>query len=162
GWSPGHTVVEIITNDMPFLVDSVAAELTREGRAIHVVFHPQLVVRRTITGHLVELCDPAEAAEAATPPQDAAVESWIHVEIDRDVLEEIQGELIRVVGDVREVVEDWQKMRAVALDIADSLAAGDGPVPPAETAEAVELLRWLADDHFTFIGYREYDLVTDD
>src|SRR5215213_9195870 len=120
GWSSGHTTIEIVTDDMPFLVDSVAAELTGEHRSIHVVIHPQLAVRRTITGELVEVCPEADA-----PPADALLESWMHVEIDResdqDALEDIQAELVRVLGDVRDVVEDWQKMRATAVGIADSL-----------------------------------------
>jgi glutamate dehydrogenase len=163
GWSSGHTIIEIVTDDMPFLVDSVAAELTRENRAIHVVVHPQLAVRRTITGELVEVC---AGSESDPPPADAVLESWMHIEIDResdrDAREEIQAELVRVLADVRDVVEDWQKMRAAALDIADSLQTGQTAVPEAEVAEARELLRWLAGEHFTFIGYREYDLVTDE
>ena len=163
GWSSGHTIVEIVTDDMPFLVDSVAAELTRQDRAIYVVIHPQLAVRRTITGDLVEVC---AGPESDTPPADAVLESWMHIEIDReseqDALEDIQAELVRVLGDVRDVVEDWQKMRGAALDIADSLTTEQTPLPEAEVAEAQELLRWLADEHFTFVGFREYDLVTDE
>ncbi len=163
GWSSGHTMIEIVADDMPFLVDSVAAELTREGRAIHLVIHPLLAVRRTITGDLVEVCD---VTESAPRPADAAVESWIHVEIDResdrDTLEEIQAELVRVLCDVRDVVEDWEKMRTAALDIAASLETEQVPVPEGEAVEAADLLRWLAADHFTFMGYREYDLVTDE
>ena len=53
GWSTGHTVVELVTDDMPFLVDSVTAELSRQGRAIHLVVHPVLVVRRDVTGALL-------------------------------------------------------------------------------------------------------------
>src|SRR5439155_7774607 len=105
-------------------------------------------------------------ADDETPPPDAVIESWMHIESDResdpDAREEIQAELVRVLGDVRDVVEDWQKMRAVALDMADSLAREQTPVPEAEVAEAQELLRWLASEHFTFIGYREYDLITDE
>ena len=55
GWSTGHTVLEIVTDDMPFLVDSVTAELSREERALHIVVHPQLAVRRDATGRLVEI-----------------------------------------------------------------------------------------------------------
>ena len=50
GWASGHTVVEIVTDDMPFLVDSVMAELSRQERGIHLVVHPQVVVRRDVTG----------------------------------------------------------------------------------------------------------------
>ncbi|MFC1413329.1 NAD-glutamate dehydrogenase [Streptacidiphilus sp. N1-12] len=165
GWTCGHTVVEVVTDDMPFLVDSVTNELTRQDRAIHVVIHPQLLVRRDITGKLLEILDTdvCRAAGAEQPP-DALLESWMHIEIDRETdredLRAIEADLRRVLGDVREVVEDWTKMRDGALRLADELsAAPPSPLPFQEVVEAEELLRWLADDHFTFLGYREYDLV---
>ncbi|NLU67390.1 NAD-glutamate dehydrogenase [Streptomyces sp. HNM0574] len=175
GWTCTHTVVEIITDDMPFLVDSVTNELSRQGRGIHVVIHPQVVVRRDVTGKLLEVLDAGrdQTSDGTTPtnggsgqelPHDAVVESWIHVEIDRETeredLKEITSELLRVLSDVREAVEDWQKMRDAATRIADGLPqeplAAD--LPEREIDEARELLGWLADDHFTFLGYREYEL----
>ncbi|NSC22033.1 NAD-glutamate dehydrogenase [Streptomyces albus subsp. chlorinus] len=188
GWSCTHTVVEVVTDDMPFLVDSVTNELSRQGRGIHVVIHPQMVVRRDLAGKLLEVLSvgrddvAAQQADAAGQagasqgpgrklarekreklPHDALVESWIHVEIDRETeredLKQIGADLRRVLSDVRESVEDWQKMRGAALRIADELP--DEPtddLPAEEIDEARELLRWLADDHFTFLGYREYEL----
>ncbi|MFD0631065.1 hypothetical protein ACFQ9X_04855 [Catenulispora yoronensis] len=58
GWSSGHTVVEIVTDDMPFLVDSVTSELSRQDRGIHVIIHPVLHVRRDLTGALLEVLAP--------------------------------------------------------------------------------------------------------
>ncbi|WP_282205829.1 NAD-glutamate dehydrogenase [Kitasatospora fiedleri] len=168
GWSCGHTVVEVVTDDMPFLVDSVTNELTRLDRAIHLVVHPQLAVRRDITGKLLEIldtdaCNRAQAAGTEWPA-DAVVESWMHIEIDRETdredLRTLEAGLRRVLGDVREVVEDWSKMRDSALRLADELAEQPpAHLPEQEVGEAWELMRWLADDHFTFLGYREYDLV---
>ncbi|MFJ1794953.1 NAD-glutamate dehydrogenase [Kitasatospora griseola] len=168
GWSCGHTVVEVVTDDMSFLVDSVTNELTRLNRAIHLVVHPQLAVRRDLTGKLLEIldtdaCNRARAAGAEWPA-DAVVESWMHIEIDRETaredLRDIESGLRRVLGDVREVVEDWSKMRDSALRLADELAEQPpAHLPEQEVGEAWELMRWLADDHFTFLGYREYDLV---
>ncbi len=168
GWTSSHSVVEVVTDDMPFLVDSVTNELSRQNRGIHVVIHPQVVVRRDVTGRLLEVlgsaCDAHGAGKDAELPHDALVESWIHVEIDRetdrDDLKQVAADLLRVLSDVRETVEDWGKMRDAALRIADGLA--DEPtadVPQTEIDEARELLRWLAADHFTFLGYREYDLT---
>ncbi|MEI5528348.1 hypothetical protein WB388_48245, partial [Streptomyces brasiliscabiei] len=77
-----HSVVEVVTDDMPFLVDSVTNELTRQGRGIHLVIHPQVVVRRDVTGKLIEVLKAPPAA--ADLPHDAHVESWIHVETDRE------------------------------------------------------------------------------
>ncbi|MBA0049501.1 NAD-glutamate dehydrogenase [Streptomyces sp. AJS327] len=171
GWTCTHTVVEVVTDDMPFLVDSVTNELSREGRGIHVVIHPQMVVRRNVTGELLEVLyegrDPLSLSAdglAEELPHDAVVESWIHVEVDRetdrDDLKEINTGLLRVLSDVREAVEDWQKMRGAALRIADELPTEPlaGDLASEEVEEARELLRWLADDHFTFLGYREYEL----
>ncbi|MER7735382.1 NAD-glutamate dehydrogenase [Streptomyces erythrochromogenes] len=170
GWTSSHSVVEVVTDDMPFLVDSVTNELSRQGRGIHVVIHPQVVVRRDITGKLIEILGPdCDAHGPRTErPHDSLVESWIHVEIDRETdradLKQITVDLQRVLSDVRESVEDWEKMREAALRIADGLP--DEPTAPDlreyELEEARELLRWLADDHFTFLGYREYNLVDGD
>ncbi|MGW6457890.1 NAD-glutamate dehydrogenase [Streptomyces sp. NPDC055078] len=172
GWMCSHSVVEVVTDDMPFLVDSVTNELSRQGRGIHVVIHPQVVVRRDLTGRLIEVL-PTERHTRRTQgatglPHDALVESWIHVEIDRETdradLKQITTDLLRVLSDVREAVEDWEKMREAALRIADEI-----PTEPLaedlasqEVEEARELLRWLAADHFTFLGYREYELTDAD
>ncbi|MET9660489.1 NAD-glutamate dehydrogenase [Streptomyces sp. NPDC006510] len=182
GWTCSHTVVEVVTDDMPFLVDSVTNELSRQGRGIHVVIHPQVVVRRDVTGKLIEVL--AEGNGIATGaqgrkdaagtkdtkgelPHDALVESWIHVEIDRETdradLQQITADLLRVLSDVRETVEDWDKMRDAALRIADDLPGEPlDDLADEEVNEARELLRWLAADHFTFLGYREYELKDTD
>lgn len=146
GWTCSHTVVEVVTDDMPFLVDSVTNELSRQGRGIHVVIHPQVVVRRDVTGKLIEVLAEGNGASASPQarknakgakggkkggttelPHDALVESWIHVEIDRETdrsdLQQIATDLLRVLSDVREAVEDWEKMRNAALRIADDLPA---------------------------------------
>ncbi|GAA2421239.1 NAD-glutamate dehydrogenase domain-containing protein [Streptomyces coeruleofuscus] len=167
GWTCSHSVVEVVTDDMPFLVDSVTNELTRQGRGIHVVIHPQFIVRRDVTGKLVEVL-PSPATGLGDLPHDAHVESWIHVEIDRETdradLKQITADLLRVLSDAREAVEDWGKMREAATRLAEGLP--DEPIPAdlpgPQVEEARELLRWLADDHFTFLGYREYQLRGDD
>ncbi|MEV7525511.1 NAD-glutamate dehydrogenase [Streptomyces sp. NPDC091371] len=170
GWTSSHSVVEVVTDDMPFLVDSVTNELSRQGRGIHVVIHPQVVVRRDVTGKLIEILGPDCDAHGprTARPHDSLVESWIHVEIDRETdradLKQITVDLLRVLSDVRESVEDWEKMRDAALRIAEGLP--EEPTAPDlreyELEEARELLRWLSDDHFTFLGYREYNLVDGD
>ncbi|MDI3421688.1 NAD-glutamate dehydrogenase [Streptomyces luteolus] len=164
GWTCSHSVVEVVTDDMPFLVDSVTNELSRQGRGIHVVIHPQVVVRRDLTGKLVEVL-PAGAPDDA---HDTLTESWIHVEMDRETdradLKQITNDLLRVLSDAREAVEDWEKMRDAALRIADELPSEPtaDDLQNQEVEEARELLRWLAADHFTFLGYREYELNEDD
>ncbi len=67
-----------------------------------------------------------------------------------------------VLRDVREVVEDWPKMHSQATAIVDDLTAKPPPLPEAEVEETKALLQWLADDHFTFLGYREYVLQAEE
>ncbi|WP_163510657.1 NAD-glutamate dehydrogenase [Fodinicola acaciae] len=155
-WAGGHTLVEIVTDDMPFLVDSVTAALSRHNLTVHLVVHPQLVVRREVLGALSEV-----------PADEGLAESWMHLEVDRTrneaELTAIHNDLQEVLTDVREAVEDWPRMRDTALNLAAELDDGGGllPVPAKDVEDSRELLRWLADDHFTFLGYREYELGED-
>ncbi|HEU5043710.1 MAG TPA: NAD-glutamate dehydrogenase, partial [Nocardioidaceae bacterium] len=161
GWSAsGHTVVEVVTDDMPFLVDSVTMLLNEQDRTVHGVIHPQLLVRRDMAGALKEVF--TDEQRGADLSHDIFRESWMHVEIDQmsdpDVLAEIERALGKVLRDVREAVEDWGKMHAAAVRVVDDLSENPPPLPESEIVEGKAFLDWLADDHFTFLGYREYTL----
>ncbi|WP_434741460.1 NAD-glutamate dehydrogenase [Micromonospora sp. SH-82] len=160
-----HTVIEIVTDDMPFLVDSVTALLNSHHLDVHMLVHPLVVVRREPLGRLTEVSADVEPDDAIAGD---LVESWMRIEVDpiRDgrQRDRLRGELQRVLTDVREAVEDWPKMRQRAMALADDLASARTsqdrpPVPEKDITDSVELLRWLANDHFTFLGYREYRLV---
>ncbi len=169
GWSLSRTVVEIVTDDMPFLVDSVSAALTAGGYAIRLVIHPVIQVERDTAGHLLDIGAHhpvvGSGAETHEPGMvNALAESWIHVEIEHGVDDPValEAELRRVLIDVGEAVEDWPRMQARALDIAARLREDPPPgIDPQMCAETADLLDWMVDDHFTFIGYREYDLRGD-
>ena len=138
----GHTVIEIVTDDMPFLVDSVTMALTAQGLPIHVVIHPQLLVRRDVTGQLLEICDGED--DAAHVTSELVRESWMHIEVDREAdqqgLDEVSGRLTQILRDVREVVEDWKKMHEQALRIVSDLQTSPPPLPEAEITEGEALL----------------------
>ncbi len=164
-WSAGgHTVIEIVTDDMPFLVDSITMALVGQHRGIHLVIHPQIMVGRDVTGQMRETCD-GEDVEG-DDDQRRIRESWMHIEIDKDTdpkeLERLEQVLLDVLRDVREVVEDWTKMHTQAMRIVEDLTDNPPPLPADEVDETKALLEWLADDHFTFLGYREYVLQTED
>ncbi len=162
GWSAsGHTVVEVVTDDMPFLVDSVTMELNEQNRSVHMVVHPQLLVRRDVVGDLKEIhTSEGQDGPGRDMPHDVFRESWMHIEIDRetdpDDLAEIEQALAKVLRDVREAVEDWERMNAQARQVIEDLEKNPPPLEEQEVAEGKALLEWLADDHFTFLGYREY------
>lgn len=166
GWSAGgHTVVEVVTDDMSFLVDSVTMELNDENRGVHLVVHPQLIVRRSITGTLLEVIE--DESRNVDDEHDVMRESWMHVEVDRDASQEELDATVRrlekVLSDVRESVEDWGKMHHQVLDvIADLREQAPPSLSQDEVDQGIELLEWLADDHFTLLGYREYRLGEQD
>ena len=123
GWAAnGHSVVEVVVDDMPFLVDSLTMELSRQLRDVHVVIHPNFDVVRDITGVLQSV---RPVPDGSLEPEGEAVrESWMHVEIDRlpegEDLRAVVDDIQRVLRDVREAVEDWRKMHAeVAAVVAD-------------------------------------------
>ncbi|MFC7327569.1 NAD-glutamate dehydrogenase [Marinactinospora rubrisoli] len=164
GWDVGHSVVEIVTDDAPFLVNSVTMELNRQGVGVQLVIHPQLRVERDLTGRLM-------AIEPDSYTLKPLAESWMHIEIDRQsdpaVLRQLETDLERVLTDVRHVDEDAAKMRHRAASLAEEVAENTatlvrGGVEEREILESVEFLRWAADRHFTFMGYREYLLVADE
>ncbi|GAB2986165.1 NAD-glutamate dehydrogenase [Nocardioides montaniterrae] len=147
GWSAaGHSVVEIVVDDMPYLVDSVALWLTEHRHPLPLLLHPTFPV-----------------STGSTTEAGSTTESWMHVEIARvdaaDAAEITRG-LTGVLADVRATVEDGPAMQASVRELADAL--GDTPVPEDEQREASDLLAWLVEDHFTFLGYREYLLTDDD
>jgi glutamate dehydrogenase len=160
GWSSAHTVVELVTDDMPFLVDSVTMELSRQGHAIDLVIHPVMKVRRDADGRLIEVLDPGAEAE------DAVSESVLHAEVVREPdsgrLAELAGAIKRVLGDVHAAVRDWNPMRETMDRLAGELDERPPSIEADELEEVKAFLGWLADDHFTFLGYREYKFVERD
>jgi len=148
GWGSTHTAVEIVTDDMPFLIDSISMELNRRGCGVHLIIHPVLSVRRGGDGRLLEILTPGESA-----PDGAIGESVVHAEVVRQTddtrMHELERHLERVIGEVRCAVEDWRAMREQALEAAGEVRDED--------AEAAAFLEWLADDNFTFLGYRDGD-----
>src|SRR5215210_4366081 len=147
GWQSTHTAVEIVTDDVSFLIESISMELNRRGCGVHLIIHPVLSVRREAGGQLTEILAPGE------PSDDALRESVVHAEVVRQTdetrLTELERHLERVIDEVRCAVEDWQAMRERALEAAAAVRDED--------AEGGAFLDWLAGDNFTFLGYRAGD-----
>jgi glutamate dehydrogenase len=158
GWQSPHTVIEIVSDDMPFIVDSVTMELGRQGYGIDLVIHPVVRVQRDPDGRLLDVIEPDATAA------DAIGESVLHAEVlrehDPEKLARLTDSLERVLAEVRAAVEDWVPMREQTELLIEDL---EPPPPPAakDVDEVKSFLRWVASDHFTFLGYREYDLVVD-
>src|SRR3954451_13928083 len=151
------SVIEIVNDDMPFLVDSVMAELTERGLAPRLVAHPILAVSRDKAGKLTSA--PAEAGRN----KDETRESFIHVHVARiedaeRVAAVVQG-LEQVLAEVRRCVQDWRPMIRRVNDVIQDLKANPPPVPVDDIAEAIQFLEWVAADNFTLLGVRDYTLT---
>jgi glutamate dehydrogenase len=155
GFDVTRTIVEVVTDDMPFLVDSVGMAITNAGLQIYSVIHPVFRVERDASGRLTGF----GAVESAS----GIAESVMHFEIDRvsetAELDALKQAAIDALEDVRASVSDWQAMRDSMLGLADDLARRKMPVDAAGVAEAQDFLRWAADDNFTFLGCREYQVA---
>lgn len=150
GWKSSHTIVEIINDDMPFLVDSVTAAIGLLEAEVFLVIHPMIRVERDAKGKLKTLFDDI-AGEGR--------ESVMQLQISEQPAEqqiEFRERLEKVLLDVRLAVEDWQSMRGRMGDIISDLQKNPPSIPKPEIKEGLAFLKWLNDDHFTYLGYREY------
>ncbi|MDE1179694.1 NAD-glutamate dehydrogenase [Paraburkholderia sp.] len=159
GWHSDHTVIEIVNDDMPFLVDSVSMAVNRLGLALHSVVHPVFRIWRGADGSIVRV---GQGAQDASDTQ-SQLASFIHFEVDRcgDAarLDALRADIASVLGDVRAAVEDWATIAELARATAKELTAREaGP----EASEARAFIEWMVADHFTFLGQRDYQLVSHD
>ena len=146
GYDSGTTVIEVVVDDMPFLVDSTGMVVTEFGASTHLIIHPLLRVQRDAGGHLMAIGP--EVSES-----DARIESWMHFEIDRqadpDALQRLQTGVEEALADVRAAVDDWKTMRSSAEAMIEQLRKAGA------RAEAGDFIEWLLDENFTFLGYEE-------
>jgi glutamate dehydrogenase len=150
------TAVDIVTRDVPYLVDSLRAELERRSCPAERVLHPQVVVQRDESGRLSKVFD---IDDNAPVPEQAVVESWMHIELDdipTDQHDVLARDLRRVLEDVHHAVADapmmYRRMRMLAHDLTED----PGEFDRETSEEAGELLRWLADGNYMILGHTAY------
>jgi glutamate dehydrogenase len=154
------SIIEIVNDDMPFLVDSVMAELAEHGLEPHLVVHPRFVVDRDATGRLVALL--ASPASGASATRESVIQAHVDRIDDPNVKNALVAALADVLAEIRRAVEGWRAM----LERVTMLVAGLKNNPPAlpidEIAESIQFLDWLIDDNFTFLGVRDLSFNEND
>ncbi|MFZ4407499.1 MAG: NAD-glutamate dehydrogenase, partial [Paracraurococcus sp.] len=153
-----HAVAEIVTDDMPFLVDSALGAVARQGRVVRQLLHPVVPVRRDAAGRLLALDEVGGAPEslmritlgaqpaAMLPGQAAsAPDDWAGLE----------AALARAMADVRLAVGDFEPMAAALRAAEAELAAA----PPGSEPGGIAFLRWMAEDNFVLLGHRRLALT---
>ena len=154
GWQTQHSVVEIIVDDMAFLVDSIRMALNRLGHTIYLTIHPVISVERDPDGAMVGLNN---------QDKKACKESFLSFSISHQTTPErfgvITQEIDRVLAEVRAADIDLEAMRNLALATAEGIYPVHAPLDPESSGEVTALCHWIADDHFTFLGAIEFDAL---
>lgn len=152
GWDSQHTIIEMVNDDMPFLVDSASLTLTEMGLGVHLIVHPVIRVKRDAKGKL--------QAMYGKNTQLGSAESVMQFQIDRRTQEtdlaEIERRLRAAFRDTRLAVTDWRAMEEKALEAKNNMAAGAPKVEKGIMQECQEFMNWLVDDYFIFLGVRDY------
>ncbi len=151
GRGHSYSVVELITDDMPFLVDTLSLALGEAGHNVQLIAHPILSAVRGAGGRLLRF---GERRGAHKPVN----ESWQYLRIDRIASAQeaaaLQNRLRAALADVRHACADWPAMRQAARGICEQLRANPPPFPSAVVRESAALLEYMEDNHFTFLGFR--------
>ncbi|MEU0540769.1 NAD-glutamate dehydrogenase [Nocardia sp. NPDC005978] len=158
--------VQLVTDDMPLLVESVTSFLSRMGVSLSEVVHPIFEVTRNGDG-LLETAVPHEVdGNGATGLRESWMHLQLHPSVSRELLEKVETTLPDVLTDVRQVIEDTSAMRKaqeqVAGELVAAVAAGTSPYPASDLTDCANLLHWLADGHFTVLGYARYERTSID
>src|SRR3954462_14333417 len=151
------SVIEMINNDMPFLLDSVMAELTQQNVDVRLVLHPIFTDKPNTTGTLIGFRGDGSAVGAALR------ESFIHIHVERIEDGARQAQIMEAIGavlaDVRVCVQDWRPMMSRVGEVIAEIKNNPPPLTVEEIAEATQFLEWLVANNFTFLGLREYRLT---
>ena len=157
GWKSSHTIIEVILADMPFLVDSLRIALNRQGVSPHLMINCPIQVVRDSKNQITQL-----AASADKKLKNSKTETVFFIEIDRqdnaEVLANITEELFSVVSEISLTVSDWQPMLKKLQTVIADVKKAKVPCSKEEKTDSVEFLEWVANNHFTIMGYRSYDV----
>ncbi len=147
-WQSPHTIVTVVHDDVPFVIDSVRLTLNRLGTNIHTIFHASLKVERDKSGQFKAFSEKGNK------------ELLLLIEVDRTTVaqerERLEAEIQSVVADVNLVVDDYPNILGKTKDVIKDFETRDYPVDKKELDEGRVFMKWLADNHFTFLAYDEY------
>jgi glutamate dehydrogenase len=145
------SVIEILNDDMPFLVDSVMGEIAERRLEVWLVTHPVFGVRREGSKFVA-----LGAADAASATRESFIQIHIEPFEDEAVRANLVAALNGVLSEVQLAVQDWRPMCERVDGIVAELKTNPPPLPVDEIAESIQFLQWLLADNFTFLGLRDY------
>ncbi|MBI2379298.1 MAG: NAD-glutamate dehydrogenase [Gammaproteobacteria bacterium] len=159
GWQSPHTVIELIHDDMPFLVDSINMEINRLGLSTHLFIHVPTKIVRDAKGMVTSIHGSREDVKGAV------FETPMFLEIDRQTdaatIAAIEKGLMTVLADVEAAVGDWKPMCKRLEEIIAEVKSVKSKLPmdKENIDESIAFLEWMQANNFTFLGYRTYESV---
>lgn len=162
GWLCGHTVIAVLQQDMPFLVDSIRIEVTRRNLDIHAIHSSIMTIARDDKGQLKELAvkgAKVRNTKAKTYGQEALVYLEIDLHTDESAMADLNSSLVSLLDDVSISVTDYKTLLAQAEATAENLSLAKGKAVADISSEAQSFMQWMTDGHFTFLGYTEYEFT---
>ncbi|HIW47542.1 MAG TPA: NAD-glutamate dehydrogenase [Candidatus Yaniella excrementigallinarum] len=176
--APRHAIVQVVHPDIRYLVDSVSTELTKFDIPMAVIVHPIVVAQHAeVDGQLTAILElpahlprisgdpvsPLEKIPAAPPGYQTQVQSWISIQtgvpLDDEQAAELQKAVAVALADTRAADDDYDNLKMAATRAAEALRS-ESPESAQGVEQAAQLLEWMRDDNFVFLGYREYNLAT--
>lgn len=155
GWSSENTIVQIVVDDIPFLVDSVRMTLNRLDITSHLLLHSPIKVNRNKSGGVEEIVDLKNSTKSTN------TQTVFFIEVDRQAeqkqLNTLASELESVLSDVSVAVDDWKPIQQKLADcIAEAKKAKVKNKDGQKTS--IAFLNWISDHNFTLMGFREYSV----
>ena len=156
-WKSKRSIMQVVLNDSPFIIDSIGLIIERMGYNINLTIHPRLSVKRE-KGVLQSFADRTHTIDKKNDQYESLVCVEFGPETSTTALKKLKGKLLQSLKDLKFAVQDWQSMRDSMQSVADNIENLNSPLKKQYLHETKEFLQWLLEDHFIFLGYREYSL----
>lgn len=154
GWKSDRTIIEVNSDDMPFILDSIINYVYQDDRILHEVIHPVLYIDRDASGKVSNI----------TNQPTVKAESLVHIQIshisDKAEQEKIATELHNILECVELAVSDWKPILTKAKDSCDNLKKSKN-LNADDVNESVAFVEWAMNNNFIFLGYRDFDFKKD-
>jgi len=155
GHTKRKTLIDIVSDDLAFLIDSIAAEINKHNLLINMLVHPEIYVKYDKSGDLKDIS--AESKKGYT--RQSHIHVRIHETLSDEALKSLEKGLYIALEDVFSANKDWKEMLEKLKQSRDELAATPTKRSLKEIEKYCAFLDYLVNNNFTLLGYREYEFV---
>jgi glutamate dehydrogenase len=155
GWESKHTIVEVLYEDIPFLVDSIIMAINKMGLYSHLIIHSgDMKFIRDNENRIVDVLDYSDKVNGSKTFREAPIFIEINKQTDLNIISELKKTILETIHDVSSAVQDWSLMNKQVDSSIQNLKSVHKKSTDDEILESAEFLEWLLQDHFTLLGIR--------